>query len=79
MKDKLKAIWRILHSKSYFYTVHIGNSFISDYEIDNQPKGGLPAMTRVDIMFHELAMLTEASKKDLGKMEKRYHNPQFKD
>ena len=38
MKDKLKAIWRILRAKSYFYTVHIGDSFVSDHEIGNQPK-----------------------------------------
>lgn len=77
MKDKLKAIWRILRSKSYFYTVHVGDTFISDHEIGNQPKGGLPADMRVDIMFQELAMLTEASKQSLGKMENRYHNPQY--
>lgn len=79
MKDKLKAIWRILRSKSYFYTVHVGVKFISDHEIGNQPKGGLPADMRVDIMFRELAMLTEASKKSLCKMENRYRNPHFID
>lgn len=79
MKDKLKAIWRILRSKSYFYTVHVGGNFISNYEIGNQPKGGLPASARVDIMFTELAMLTEASKRYLAKMESRYRNPHFID
>lgn len=38
MKDKLKTIWRILRAKSYFYTVHVGDSFVSNYEIGNQPK-----------------------------------------
>lgn len=79
MKKKLKTLWRILRSKSYFYAVHIGDNFISNYEIGNQPKGGLPASTRVDIMFRELAMLTEASKRSLAKMENRYRNPQFKE
>lgn len=79
MKGKLKAMWRILRSKSYFYTAHIGDNFISNYELGNQPKGGLPAETRVDIMFRELAFIINASKKSLDKMEDRYRNPHFID
>lgn len=79
MKGKLRAIWRILRSKSYFYTVHIGDKFISNYELGNQPKEGLPAETRVDIMFRELAMLTNASKMSLKDINDMYHNPQFID
>ena len=79
MKGKLKAMWRILRSKSYFYTVHIGDNFMSNYELGNQPKGGLPAETRVDIMFRELACIINASKKSLENMEDRYRNPHFID
>lgn len=79
MKDKLKAIWRILRSKSYFYTVHVGDKFISDYEIGNQPKGGVPANVRVDVMFVELNKLTKVVKYHVQRISDRYHNPQFKD
>ena len=54
MKNKLKAIWRILRAKSYFYTVHVGDRFVSSHEIGNQPKTPLPAHVRVDIMFAEV-------------------------
>lgn len=77
MKDKLKAIWRILRSKSYFYTVHIGDNFISNHELGNQPKGGMPAAARVDIMFRELDCLTQASKMSLKDINNRYRKSQF--
>lgn len=79
MKDKLKAIWRILRAKSYFYTVHIGDRFVSGHEIGNQPKGGLPAATRVDIMFRELDYLTQAVKLSLIDINHRSCNLQFID
>lgn len=79
MKGKLKAIWRILRSKSYFYTAHVGDKFISDHEIGNQPKGGVPAYVRVDVMFAELNKLTAVVKDHVQRMSNRYHDPQFKD
>ncbi len=79
MKDKLKAIWRILRSKSYFYAVHIGDTFISNHEIGNQPKGLLPAESRVDIMFREVDSLAKASILSVKKMVERYHHPEWID
>lgn len=79
MKQKLKAIWRILRSKSYFYTVHIGDNFISNHELGNQPKGGLTAAARVDIMFRELDYLTQAVKLSLRDINHRCRNPHFTD
>ena len=79
MKNKLKAIWRILRAKSYFYTVHIGDSFVSNYEIGNQPKTPLPAHVRVDIMFAELDKLAIVARDNIKNMVTRYHYPQFID
>ena len=77
MKDKLKAIWHILRAKSYFYTVHVGDSFMSDYEIGNQPKIQLPAHVRVDIMFAEVDKLAIIARDHIKRMVTRYHHPQF--
>ena len=71
MKDKLKAIWRILRAKSYFYTVRIGDSFVSDYEIGNQPKTPLPAHIRVDIMFAEIDKLAIIARDHIKRMVTR--------
>ena len=79
MKDKLKAIWRILRAKSYFYTVHINGKYISNHEMGNQPKGGYPAYARVEIMFGELRLLAGAAKEHIRIMENRYHRPSFID
>ena len=79
MKDKLKAIWRILRAKSYFYTVHIGDSFLSNYEIGNQPKTPLPAHVRVDIMFAELDKLAIVARDNIKRMVTRYYHPRFID
>lgn len=75
MKDKLKAICYILRSKSYFYTVHVGDKYISSFEIGNPPKGGVPAHVRVDVMFTELDNLIEVVKKHVLLMGDRYRNP----
>ena len=77
MKDKLEAIWRILRAKSYFYTVHVGDSFVSDYEIGNQPKTPLPAHVRVDIMFAEVDKLAIVARDNIKSMVTRYHHPRF--
>ncbi len=74
MKDKLKAIWRILRAKSYFYTVHVGDSFVSDHEIGNQPKTPLPAHVRVDIMFAEVDKLAIIARDHIKRMVTRYHH-----
>ena len=79
MKDKLKAIWCILRAKSYFYTVHVGDRFVSNYEIGNQPKTPLPAHVRVDIMFAELDKLAIVARDNIKNMVTRYHHPQFID
>lgn len=79
MKDKLKAIWRILRAKSYFYTVHVGDRFVSNYEIGNQPKCSLPAETRVDIMFAEVDNLAIVTRDHIKQMVTRYHHPRFID
>lgn len=79
MKDKLKAIWRILRSKSYFYTVNINDTFTSNYEIGNQPKGLRRAEERVDIMFNEVDCLAKATVLSAKQMVKRCHNPQWID
>lgn len=79
MKDKLKAIWRILRAKSYFYTVHIGDKFVSDHEIGNQPKCPMPAEARVDIMFAEVDKLAIVTRDHIKRMVTRYHHPRFID
>ena len=79
MKDKLKAIWRILRAKSYFYTVHVGDSFVSSHKIGNQPKTPLPAHVRVDVMFAEVDKLAIIARDHIKRMVTRYHHPQFID
>ena len=79
MKNKLKAIWRILRAKSYFYTVHVGDSFVSGYKIGNQPKTPLPSHVRVDIMFAELDKLVTVARYNINRTVTRYHHPQFID
>ena len=79
MKDKLKAIWRILRAKSYFYTVCVDGKYISNHALGGQPKGGYPAYARVEIMFGELRLLAEAAKLHIKRMEGIYYHPQFKD
>ena len=79
MKDKLKAIWRIIRAKSYFYTVHIEDKFVSDHEIGNQPKCPMPAEARVDIMFAEVDKLAIVSRDHIKRMVTRYHHPLFID
>lgn len=79
MKDKLKAIWRIIRAKSYFYTVHIGDKFVSDHEIGNQPKCPMPAEARVDIMFAEVDKLAMVTRDHIKQMVTRYHHPRFID
>lgn len=79
MKNKLKAIWRILRAKSYFYTVHIGDRFVSGHEIGNQPKTPIPAHVRVDIMFAEVDELAIVARDNIKRMVARYHHPRFVD
>ena len=79
MKDKLKAIWRILRAKSYFYTVHVGDRFVSSHKIGNQPKTPLPAHVRVDIMFAELDKLVTVARDNIKNMVTIYHHPHFLD
>ena len=79
MKDKLKAIWRILRAKSYFYTVHIDGKYIADHKLGGQPKGEHPAYARVEIMFGELRLLAGAANLHIDSMKRRYHHPVFID
>lgn len=79
MKDKLKAIWRIFRSKSYFYTVHIENRWVSSYEIGNQPKGLRPAEERVRIMLNESGCVALATIIAAKKMVKSYHGYDWTD
>lgn len=80
MNEKLKAIWHILQSKSFFYVARVGDNYKSHYDINGvQPKGMLPAETRVDIMFAELERLTLAIKKSIENINYNYHNPRFID
>ncbi|MCM1225197.1 MAG: hypothetical protein NC548_63170 [Lachnospiraceae bacterium] len=78
MKDKLKAIWRILRAKSFFYVAKVENHYISNYDINGvQPKYGMPAKDRVDIMFTELHLMTAAVNKSINDINRNYRHPQF--
>lgn len=73
MKNKLKAIWRILRAKEWVCMTYNGNGYSNLHELMPYPAKEAPAHVFVDWMFDRVNYLTAGMKVTADKISDSYH------
>lgn len=76
MKAKLKAIWRILRAKEWFYMTRNkdNDGYVGYFDINGGMPKEAPSYVYVDLMLTRIHRLTSAMHLTADKIEKFYHN-----
>ena len=73
MKNKLKAIWRILRAKEWVCMTYNGHGYSNFHQLMPLPAKEAPAHEFVDWMFDRVNYLTAGMKVTASKIYDSYH------
>lgn len=73
MKAKLKAVWRILRAKEWFYTTNTKDGYTFDYGFMASMPDKAPATEYADLILKKSARFVQAIKLSADKIFKKYH------